>query len=95
MLETAKTTSLVFIILLGAAMLIEKKFFTDIGKFNENMFLFFSDYDLCKKIRNSNRSVILVSTHAIQSSWAHSPKTRHFTRFYQKGNYSLVVVETF
>jgi len=44
--------------ILGAAMLIEKKFFIDIGKFNENMFLFFSDYDLCKKIRNSNRSVI-------------------------------------
>ena len=44
--------------ILGAAMLIEKEFFIDIGKFNENMFLFFSDYDLCKKIRNSNRSVI-------------------------------------
>ena len=44
--------------ILGAAMLIEKKFFFDIGKFNENMFLFFSDYDLCKKIRKSNRSVI-------------------------------------
>ena len=44
--------------ILGAAMLIEKKFFIDIGKFNENMFLFFSDDDLCKKIRNSNRSVI-------------------------------------
>jgi GT2 family glycosyltransferase len=44
--------------ILGAAMLIEKKFFFDMGKFNENMFLFFSDDDLCKKIRNSNRSVI-------------------------------------
>ena len=43
---------------LGAAMLIEKKFFFDMGKFNENMFLFFSDYDLCKKIRKSNKSVI-------------------------------------
>ena len=43
---------------LGAAMLIEKKFFIDLGKFNENMFLYFSDYDLCKKIRKSNKSVI-------------------------------------
>lgn len=43
---------------LGAAMLIEKKFFFDIGKFNENMFLFFSDDDLCKKIRKLNKSVI-------------------------------------
>ncbi len=44
--------------ILGAAMLIEKKFFFEIGRFDENMFLFFSDYDLCKKIRKSNRSVI-------------------------------------
>jgi GT2 family glycosyltransferase len=43
---------------LGAAMLIEKNFFFDIGKFNENMFLFFSDDDLCKKIRKSNKSII-------------------------------------
>ena len=39
-------------------MLIEKKLFIDLGKFNENMFLFFSDYDLCKKIRKLNKSVI-------------------------------------
>ena len=44
--------------IIGAAMLLEKNFFYDIGKFNENMFLFFSDYDLCKKIRKSNKSVI-------------------------------------
>ncbi len=43
---------------LGAAMLLEKKFFNEIGKFDENMFLFFSDYDLCKKIRKLNKSVI-------------------------------------
>ena len=43
---------------LGAAMLIEKNFFLDIGMFNENMFLFFSDDDLCKKIKKSNKSII-------------------------------------
>lgn len=44
--------------ILGAAMLMEKNFFYSIGKFNENMFLFFSDDDLCKKIRKLNKSVI-------------------------------------
>ncbi len=58
-IETTKISGdTCFQTILGAAMLIEKKFFVDIGKFNENMFLFFSDYDLCKKIKNSNRSVI-------------------------------------
>jgi len=55
---TAISGDTCFQTILGAAMLMEKKFFIDIGKFNENMFLFFSDYDLCKKIKNSNRSVI-------------------------------------
>ena len=43
---------------LGAAMLMEKNFFFSIGKFNENMFLYFSDDDLCKKIRKYNKSAI-------------------------------------
>ena len=43
---------------LGAAMLMEKNFFYSIGKFNENMFLYFSDDDLCKKIRKLNKSAI-------------------------------------
>ena len=47
---------------LGAAMLMEKNFFYTIGKFNENMFLFFSDDDLCKKIRKLNKSVIQSET---------------------------------
>ena len=46
--------------ILGSAMLIEKKLFLEVGMFNENMFLFFSDYDLCKKINRSNKSVIQI-----------------------------------
>ncbi len=48
--------------ILGSAMLIEKNLFFDVGMFNENMFLFFSDYDLCKKIRKSNKSVIQIKS---------------------------------
>ena len=46
--------------ILGSAMLIEKKLFLEVGMFNENMFLFFSDYDLCKKIKKLNKSVIQI-----------------------------------
>ena len=41
-------------------MLVKKKLFLEAGMFNENMFLFFSDYDLCKKIKKLNKSVIQV-----------------------------------
>jgi len=46
--------------ILGSAMLVKKKLFLEAGMFNENMFLFFSDYDLCKKIKKLNKSVIQI-----------------------------------
>ena len=46
--------------ILGSAMLIKKKDFLDIGMFNENLFLFYSDDDLCRKFRNLKKSVIQI-----------------------------------
>lgn len=46
--------------ILGSAMLLRKKDFLDLGMFNEKLFLFFSDYDLCRKFRNIKKSVIQV-----------------------------------
>ncbi len=45
---------------LGSAMLIKKKDFINIGKFNENLFLFYSDDDLCRKFRISNKSIVQI-----------------------------------
>ncbi len=45
---------------LGSAMLIKKKDFIDIGRFNENLFLFYSDDDLCRKFKESNKSVMQI-----------------------------------
>ena len=39
---------------------IKKKDFLDVGMFNEKLFLFFSDDDLCRKFRNIKKSVIQV-----------------------------------
>ena len=36
---------------LGACMFFRKKDFIDIGLFDENFFIFFSDDDLCRKIK--------------------------------------------
>ena len=45
---------------LGSSMMIKKKDFEDIGMFNENLFLFFSDDDLCRKFKLKKKSVIQV-----------------------------------
>ena len=41
-------------------MLIKKKDFIEVGMFDENLFLFFSDDDLCKKITKLNKSIIQI-----------------------------------
>tara|TARA_B100001996_G_C18649415_1_gene588791 strand:+ start:310 stop:1182 length:873 start_codon:yes stop_codon:yes gene_type:complete len=45
---------------LGAAMLINTKEMINLGLFDENLFLFFSDYDLCRRAKNQGKSVIQV-----------------------------------
>jgi N-acetylglucosaminyl-diphospho-decaprenol L-rhamnosyltransferase len=43
---------------LGSSMLIKKKDFMDLKMFDENLFLFFSDDDLCRKAKNIKKSII-------------------------------------
>ena len=43
---------------LGSSMLIKKRDFVNLGLFDENFFIWFSDDDLCRKIKNAKKSVI-------------------------------------
>ena len=45
---------------LGSAMMIKKKDFDEIEMFNKNLFLFFSDDDLCRKFRLKKKLIIQV-----------------------------------
>ena len=45
---------------LGACMLLKTKEFIEIGCFDENFFLYFSDDDLCRRVKKKNKSVIQV-----------------------------------
>lgn len=43
---------------IGCAILIQKKFFIDIGCFDEHFFMYFEDNDLCDRVYSNNRTVI-------------------------------------
>ncbi len=45
---------------LGSCMFVRKKDFIDIGLFDENFFLYFSDDELCRRIKQKKKSVIQV-----------------------------------
>ena len=45
---------------LGSAILFKKKDIMELGLLDENFFMYYEDYDLCKKVRKKNGSVIQV-----------------------------------
>jgi len=46
--------------IITAAYLFKKKDMVDIGLFDENFFIYFLDYDFCRKVNNKNKSIIQV-----------------------------------
>jgi len=45
---------------LGSSMFVKMEDLQKVGMFNENLFIFFSDFDLCKKIRGINKHVVQI-----------------------------------
>ena len=45
---------------LGSSMFVKMEDLQKVGMFNENLFIFFSDFELCKKIRGINKHVIQI-----------------------------------
>ena len=46
--------------ILGSCMLLKTKEFIEIGSFDENFFLYFSDHDLCRRVKKKNKSVLQI-----------------------------------
>jgi len=47
-------------IIVTAAYLFKKKDMIDIGLFDENFFIYFLDYELCRRVRSKNKSIIQI-----------------------------------
>ncbi len=43
----------------GAALIVKKEIFEEVGGFDENFFMYFEDQDLCKRIKNLNYKIIV------------------------------------
>ena len=73
-------------IVLGSAILFKKKDIITLGLLDENYFLYFVDYDLCRMIKQKNKSVIQVfnakAQHSHGQSKVKNPLKRTFLRSY-------------
>ena len=56
----------------GFAMLLKLSEFKDVGFFDESFFLYFEDIDLCKRLRDKNKKIFLVSNLKINHLGAQS-----------------------
>tara|TARA_B100000900_G_scaffold239002_1_gene203086 strand:+ start:116 stop:991 length:876 start_codon:yes stop_codon:yes gene_type:complete len=75
---------------LGNCMFFRKKDFIDIGLFDENFFIFFSDDDLCRKIKKKNKYIIQVFESKCIHSHGISKVKNIFEKIYLREHYYLL-----
>lgn len=75
---------------LGSCMLFKKKDFIKIGLFDETFFIFFSDDDLCRKIKKINKYIIQVFESKCIHSHGISKVKNHFEKIYLREHYFLL-----
>ena len=75
---------------LGACMFFKKKDFLEIGLFDEIFFLFFSDDDLCRKIKKKNKYIIQVFNSKCIHSHGISKVKNVFEKIYLREHYYLL-----
>ncbi|MCL4416575.1 MAG: glycosyltransferase [Actinobacteria bacterium] len=82
----------------GTAFMISKKLFDQVGGFDENFFLYFEENDLCRRIKELNYLLIIISGARVIHFWEVSTKKRKdineiFNKsryYYFKKNYGLL-----
>ena len=79
---------------LGSAILFEKKIFEEIGMFDDNLFLYFLDEDICRRAFLKKKSIILLAkTKAIHEHG--TPKTKNFFKKIFLRNYHFTYDELY
>ena len=62
----------------GCALLLDKKELIDIGFFDENIFMYFDDIDLCKRIKNSKKKIYISKNAKIEHLGAKAVNDKFF-----------------
>lgn len=78
---------------IGAFFIIKKETYSKLKGFHEDYFLYFEEYDLCYRAKQSNYHVFYIKTNGVQHEGGHSLKRNYeiFTYNYYLGKYKFVL----
>lgn len=62
----------------GTALLIQKDIFFKIKTFDENFFLYFEEFDICKRVRNAGFRIFVIPQAKVMHAWGVSTKKAEF-----------------
>jgi GT2 family glycosyltransferase len=66
----------------ATAVLIEAAFFRKLGGFDERFFMYMEDLDLCLRIRNESKAIILLPAVSVTHVWRQSSRQRPYSSSY-------------
>lgn len=90
----------------GTAFLMKKELFNSIGGFDEKFFLYFEEFDLCKRVKKYGKKIHILPQSTVMHLWGESTKQRQDTKsifsrsrfYYFKKHYGVLwafVIELF
>ncbi len=72
----------------GTALIISKELFLKIGKFDERFFLYFEEYDLCRRVRKLGYNIFIDSDSKIVHEWGKSTsKLENIDKIFNSSRY--------
>jgi GT2 family glycosyltransferase len=74
----------------GCALLLDKNRLKDIGFFDENIFMYFDDIDLCKRIKNSGKKIYVSRKAKIEHLGAKAANDKFFNEIEFSRNWHLM-----
>lgn len=72
----------------GACYLIERRFFLDLGGFDPDIFLFYEDNDLCRRVADAGRSIVYVHDAKVAHAQGRSSSPAKGRRFKTRWHYA-------
>ncbi|MFA7290462.1 MAG: glycosyltransferase family 2 protein [Melioribacteraceae bacterium] len=75
----------------GTAFVIPKELFKNIGKFDPHFFLYFEEFDLCRRVLQMNKEIWMLANAKVIHHWGKTTKNSDVSNYYKKSFHCYLV----